>query len=286
MKYPCNLIKDILPLYHDQICSDETNKIVETHLDECTGCKEYYDQMCASDYLEDVIYDKSKSEQVAESYKKVKKKTAKKIALIVLAAVLGAIVIYSLIISLTLGFLTFDVATSKIEVHDNVKEYQMYRTGEQAKEEYRDKWGMDESIWPKKITTDMDVQDYKMVYYNPWDAQYLGYMAVKYDDTAYESERKRLEDHHSTEYLGYYGVKGFENYELLAMYADDYYGFVYALTDGKNEIIYVEMIFCNYFMDLDYTKYIPQKYLPTGFDATKDNPYRSEYLEKLSEKQN
>ena len=39
-------------------------------------------------------------------------------------------------------------------------------------------------------------------------------------------------------------------------------------------IIYAEEIFCNYYMDLDYTKYIPKEYLLDGFDATKDNPYR------------
>lgn len=212
-------------------------------------------------------------------------KKTKKIVLIVLATVVGAAVIYFSFIALTMGGLFFDTFAAKVEVHDDVKEYQLYHTGKQAKEEYQNKWGMDESIWPDKITADMDVQDYKMVYYNPFDAQFLGYMTVKYNDAAYQSERKRLKDHHSTKYLGNYGVTGFKNYELLAMYADDYQGFVYALTDEKNEIIYVEIIFCNYFMDLDYTKYVPQKYLPDGFDATKDNPYQNKYLEKLKEKQ-
>ena len=41
------------------------------------------------------------------------------------------------------------------------------------------------------------------------------------------------------------------------MYADDYQGFVYALTDGEGTIIYAELIFCNYCFDLDYEKYIP-----------------------------
>ena len=61
------------------------------------------------------------------------------------------------------------------------------------------------------------------------------------------------------------------------MNADDYLGFVYALTDNKNTIIYVEIIFCNYFMDLEYEEYMPAEYFPVGFDATSDNPY----LEKM-----
>lgn len=59
----------------------------------------------------------------------------------------------------------------------------------------------------------------------------------------------------------------------MAINADSYNGFVYALTDGKNRIIYAEQIFCNYFMDLDYDEYIPHEYLLDGFDASSDNPY-------------
>ena len=66
------------------------------------------------------------------------------------------------------------------------------------------------------------------------------------------------------------------------MYADDYSGFVYAIhTPGReNTITYVELIFCNYFYDLDYKEYIPEEYLPLGFDATMDNPYQKQELEK------
>ena len=64
------------------------------------------------------------------------------------------------------------------------------------------------------------------------------------------------------------------------MEADPYHGFVYALKTGERQIVYVELIFCNYFYDLDYQEMIPEEYLPVGFDATKDNPSRREMLEK------
>ena len=63
------------------------------------------------------------------------------------------------------------------------------------------KWGMDESIWPRKITDNMDVFDYKMVRYDPWDAQYLGYLVVEYSDEDYEKEVERLKNYNSTEYI-------------------------------------------------------------------------------------
>lgn len=93
---------------------------------------------------------------------------------------------------------------------------------------------MDESIWPSKIDDVSDVVDYKMVYYNPWDAQYLGYLVIDYTPDDYASEISRLKEYPSTDYIGYYSVIEEKTYELLAIYADEYNGFVYALTDGKN----------------------------------------------------
>ncbi len=62
------------------------------------------------------------------------------------------------------------------------------------------------------------------------------------------------------------------------MESDSYQGFVYAITDGKSKIIYVEIIFCNYFMDINYEEQIPNDYLPDGFNAKADNDYRNRML--------
>ena len=176
-------------------------------------------------------------------------------------------------------FLIIGGIFAKPEVNTDIKKYNEY-IGENAKEEYRTKWGMREDIFPKYITDNMNVLDYKMVYYNPWDAQYLSYMVVDYKKEDYEKEVDRLKEYNSTSYIGYYGVTGFSKYKLLAMEADSYYGFVYAITDGNSKIIYVELIFCNYFYDLEYKKYINEDYLPDGFDATIENSYEKKMLEK------
>ncbi len=161
---------------------------------------------------------------------------------------------------------------TKVKVNKDINKYNNY-IGPTALNEYRNKWDMDESIFPMDITKVMNVNDYRMVYYNPWDAQYLSYLVVDYDDDAYKSEMIRLNNYKSTEYKDYYGVTGFSKYSLVAINADPYQGFVYALTDNKNRIIYVELIFCNYYYDLDYKKYINNDYLPDGFDATINNSY-------------
>lgn len=39
MKLPCELIRDLLPLYHDGVCSDVSRQTVEAHLQECESCR-------------------------------------------------------------------------------------------------------------------------------------------------------------------------------------------------------------------------------------------------------
>ena len=45
MKYPCNVIRDLLPLYVDEVCSAESRKMIEEHLKECSECKAYMESM-------------------------------------------------------------------------------------------------------------------------------------------------------------------------------------------------------------------------------------------------
>ena len=199
-----------------------------------------------------------------------------KIILLILGCLIVSFIIRMFIIT-GIIFLLFNSA--KVEVNKDINKYNNYM-GVNAKEQYKIKWGMNETIFPNKITNNMNVKDYKMVYYDPWDKQFLSYLVVEYDDDNYQKEVERLKNYKSNNYIGYYGVTGFSKYQLLAMNADSYYGFVYALTDNDNTIIYVEMIFCNYFYDLEYKKYIPNDYLPDGFDAKLDNEYQKKMLEE------
>ena len=41
MKIPCELIQDVLPLYHDGVCSDVSKTIVEEHLQNCGKCQTF-----------------------------------------------------------------------------------------------------------------------------------------------------------------------------------------------------------------------------------------------------
>ena len=38
-KYPCELIQDLLPQYHDNVCATKTAQAVEEHLQGCEACQ-------------------------------------------------------------------------------------------------------------------------------------------------------------------------------------------------------------------------------------------------------
>ena len=43
----CGIIQDLLPLYHDGVCSPESRAAVEAHLRECPACREALEAMDA-----------------------------------------------------------------------------------------------------------------------------------------------------------------------------------------------------------------------------------------------
>lgn len=93
MKYPCGLIQDLLPLYIDGVCSDESKAAIEQHLPECSSCKEYYSTMCEADNMVIDTHIEDRERQKAASLQAVKKKLLKKQIIIAMAAVVALVVI-------------------------------------------------------------------------------------------------------------------------------------------------------------------------------------------------
>lgn len=134
-------------------------------------------------------------------------------------------------------------------------------------------------VFPKTLPTTANVENFHYLYYNLLDPNYLCYLVYTCDEDEYKSEKKRLSEIQSSDNYLIYGATGF-NYPICAVYADSYNGYVYALSDENNKrFIYVEISFCNYFSDIDYTKIISEEYLPIGFDAKQGNETRKRYDE-------
>lgn len=44
-KYPCSVVQDLLPLYRDNVCGEESRRLVEEHLPECEECSRILEQL-------------------------------------------------------------------------------------------------------------------------------------------------------------------------------------------------------------------------------------------------
>ena len=74
MKCRCGIIKDLLPLYVDHVCSDESKELIDEHLLECEKCKSYMDSLRESQDVEDVAYDEEKERRKVKMMLGMKKK--------------------------------------------------------------------------------------------------------------------------------------------------------------------------------------------------------------------
>lgn len=99
MRYVCSVIQDLLPLYLDKICSEESKQMVEEHLEECENCNRMLDM------LKDITYEESLQEErdyiVDHHTKKVKRKSL--LVGICLSAVLMIPILVCLICNLAIG---------------------------------------------------------------------------------------------------------------------------------------------------------------------------------------
>lgn len=99
MKYSCDIIRDMLPLYHDDVCSDASRRMVEEHLSECPACETLLRNM------EDTTFDahlREETDQVVGHYtKQVKRKSLT--AGLAIASVLAVPILVCLIVNIAAG---------------------------------------------------------------------------------------------------------------------------------------------------------------------------------------
>ena len=112
MKNECNIVRDILPLYVEDMVSEETAKFVKEHLAECKSCREDYEAMKSTDGFVENKSDNSEDIKIANGLKNIKNTINKKIRSIVLCAVAAVLVVI-------VGFsLLFNVAIVNISPED------------------------------------------------------------------------------------------------------------------------------------------------------------------------
>ena len=106
MKISCEVIKDLLPLYHDGVCSKESSQLVEEHLTECDDCKAELKSMGDRLTVPDTKQNMAEAEAVKKLSKKWKKglfKSLLKGALFTLITVIIFLLIVYLFVGIKIG---------------------------------------------------------------------------------------------------------------------------------------------------------------------------------------
>ena len=90
MKVPCSVIRDLLPLYHDSVCSPESCTLVEEHLKDCEACQEEFHKLEESPLPQAV---KEEEEHKSQGLKKVKRALRRRWVKIGIAALVVVILL-------------------------------------------------------------------------------------------------------------------------------------------------------------------------------------------------
>lgn len=114
MKYSCEVIRDLLPLYIDDVCSEESKKIVDGHVEECGECRAYFEKMLSTADIPQPDNKDENDAKMAESLKKVKRTIFLKR---IMAAVLAAAVVVAVFIGVSFKMQNTAVV---IEYEDNI----------------------------------------------------------------------------------------------------------------------------------------------------------------------
>lgn len=93
MTYPCGIIRDLLPLYIDEVAGGESKKAVEEHLAACEECRVYLESMKSENRFTVMGDVSEEEEQMTKSLKKVKKRMNRKMRNVMLSALAAVAVI-------------------------------------------------------------------------------------------------------------------------------------------------------------------------------------------------
>lgn len=125
-KISCNVIQDLLPLYMDQVVSEDSRILVEEHLKECQKCRTCLSEMGAE---VPISYDEEQREKARQELKNFQKfLSRKKRKIVVLSVVLVLAVVTALVIFLNQTVISIKFEEAGIEILEEDREKVTYRT--------------------------------------------------------------------------------------------------------------------------------------------------------------
>ncbi|MCM1165405.1 MAG: zf-HC2 domain-containing protein [Lachnospiraceae bacterium] len=173
MNYPCKLIQDLLPLYHDGVCSGESRAAVEEHLAGCAECSRALENIRGAEGVSAAAeYDRET--QKADSLKRVKRKILKKQVLIAVGVLAAAVVVwFGASIPLKLSERAVKAENISVTVTGGNAVARLYgsfpsgmriKNVEVAPDKYYMFFGIEESLWDRLTTPNSRYTDMVLAY--------------------------------------------------------------------------------------------------------------------------
>lgn len=129
----CDTVKDLLPLYIDNICSESSRKSIEEHFTQCSKCHDIYKMMTLEENQMDV---QMENFMEAQPFKKLKKKQKNKTRILLLS-LLGC-----LAVCLLLLFKNFSESHNQLSFEAETTDF--HEVLQKINEELNKKWGVEE----------------------------------------------------------------------------------------------------------------------------------------------
>ncbi len=255
MKYSCNLIRDLLPLYCDRICSEDSAEAVQAHISTCAECKNIYTVMQQKVSMDSAVFEKR---QLA-SMKKVKEKIKKRNTIFAtIGTIVGILFVVIVIrVMLMIGVISFAVQDGWKDnyISTDINDYGIFEGfGGYSKLD----------IFPEQLTDNIKIHDYSYYYADTFlDPTAQIYLECSYEKDDYLKEIERLkgiqEEYEDRIQTIVYDTDSFSYPAYVTIDADNHC-YEYALLLGEERIAYVFLQFIREEDIVFPTEYLPKEY--------------------------
>ena len=92
MKISCDVIRDLLPLYVDEVLSNDSKTLVDEHIEECESCNDELRKL-SGDEIHSCAVNQNEDQSIYDSLNKIRKRISLKIQLTVLTSVIFASIV-------------------------------------------------------------------------------------------------------------------------------------------------------------------------------------------------
>ena len=92
MRMTCDVVKDLMPSYIDNLLSEDSQNLVEAHLAECEACKAYYEKLKEDDDIFEAAAEELHVDEI-QPLKNIKRKMNRKTLIVSVISVLCAAVV-------------------------------------------------------------------------------------------------------------------------------------------------------------------------------------------------